>query len=254
MKDRNIFERLGDFVLGKGFYIVLFLCVATIGISGYFFVRTMRQPAEPSEPAGTDTPITLPDPVGMLPYSTNNTTVPDLEETDTQVSNQSGVTVTLPDPPETSTDTESVQNTEPERPVAVVYTWPVKGEVLRDFSLEVLSPDPTLGDWRTHSGMDIAAAQGEKVLALRAGTVSMVYDDGLMGTTVVIDHGDGLTSTYCNLASSPSVQKGDTVDTGTILGTVGESALAESGMASHLHLETRMDGDIVDPSEYLPEI
>ena len=46
---RTVFQKLGDFVLGKGFYIVLFLCVATIGISGYYLVRTV-----------SSTPIPLP--------------------------------------------------------------------------------------------------------------------------------------------------------------------------------------------------
>lgn len=43
---RTVFQKLGDFVLGKGFYIVLFLCVATIGISGYYLVRTVSTPPE----------------------------------------------------------------------------------------------------------------------------------------------------------------------------------------------------------------
>ena len=41
-----------------------------------------------------------------------------------------------------------------------VFTWPVQGTILRDYSVETLSLDPTLGDWRTHGGLDIAAAQG----------------------------------------------------------------------------------------------
>ena len=82
-----------------------------------------------------------------------------------------------------------------------MYTWPVKGEVLRGFSVETLALDPTLGDWRTHGGLDIAAAQGVEVRAMAPGAVAQVYEDGLMGTTVVIDHGDGLTSTYQGLAA-----------------------------------------------------
>ena len=41
MKDRGFWKKLGDFALGKGFYIVLFLCVAAIGISGYYLIRTV---------------------------------------------------------------------------------------------------------------------------------------------------------------------------------------------------------------------
>lgn len=113
-----------------------------------------------------------------------------------------------------------------EDPVPAVFTWPVKGEILSGFSLEVLAYDETMGDWRTHSGVDIAASVGTNVLAISAGTVQGVYDDDLMGTCVVVDHGDGLTSTYCNLSAKPTVSEGDTVSTGTVLGVVGETAIA----------------------------
>jgi murein DD-endopeptidase MepM/ murein hydrolase activator NlpD len=89
---------------------------------------------------------------------------------------------------------------------------------------------------------------------MRSGTVSAVYEDGLMGITVVIDHGDGLTSTYCNLADRPTVQAGDKVQTGTVIGAVGDSAIAERGVSDHLHLETAMAGQSVDPREFLPEL
>ena len=138
------------------------------------------------------------------------------------------------------------------QPAALVYTWPVKGEVLADFSLETLAYDETMGDWRTHSGIDVAAAQGTDVLATADGTVSEIYDDDLMGTTVVIDHGQGMVSTYSNLQTQPTVAVGDTVRTGTIIGAVGSTAIAESGRASHLHFELAQDGMAVDPLLYLP--
>lgn len=129
----------------------------------------------------------------------------------------------------------------------------MKGEILSGFSLEVLAYDETMGDWRTHSGVDIAASVGTNVLAISAGTVQGVYDDDLMGTCVVVDHGDGLTSTYCNLSAKPTVSEGDTVSTGTVLGVVGETAIAESSRPSHLHLEMAQDGKAVDPVSYLPQ-
>ena len=49
------------------------------------------------------------------------------------------------------------------------------------------------------------------------------------------------------------VSEGDTVRTGDILGAVGDTAIAESGLAPHLHLETRMDGQPVDPMSYLDQ-
>ena len=42
MKKRPFVERIGDFMAGKGFYIVLFLCVAAIGISGYYLFSSLN--------------------------------------------------------------------------------------------------------------------------------------------------------------------------------------------------------------------
>lgn len=139
------------------------------------------------------------------------------------------------------------------KPAASVYTWPVNGAVIHDFSLEVLAYDETMGDWRTHNGLDIAASVGTEVRAVSGGTVEMVYADDLMGTTVVIDHGNGVKSIYSNLATVPTVEKGDVVSTGTVIGAVGETALAEIGRESHLHLEMSANGIEVDPTRYLPE-
>lgn len=60
---------------------------------------------------------------------------------------------------------------------ATAFTWPLKGELLGEFSLEVLAYDPTMGDWRVHSGIDIAASAGAEVNAIAEGTVSQIYQD-----------------------------------------------------------------------------
>ena len=59
---RSLLNKLGDFVLGKGFYIVLFLCVATIGISGYYLVRSVStDPEGAMEPVTGNPTVVLPD-------------------------------------------------------------------------------------------------------------------------------------------------------------------------------------------------
>lgn len=250
MKNRSIFEKVGDFVLGKGFYIVLALCVAAIGASGYYLVSRVGTGTGLTEPVGGGASVVLPDseangpdPAGGLP---------------TVKAPEAKPPVKKPDPKEgkTSDDPEPVKRPTPQegkKPAQVVYTWPVKGEILRDFSVETLALDPTMGDWRTHGGLDVAAELGINVLAMAPGTVAEVYEDGLMGTTVVIAHGEGLTSTYCGLAPRPTVEPGAAVETGTIIGAVGGTAIAESGLVTHLHLETCLNGEPVDPMEYLPE-
>ncbi len=247
MKNRSFLNKLGDFAMGKGFYIVLFLCIATIGISGYYLLKTVVNDTRATAPAGGNASVTLPDQSVARP-----TTPKPPETTPAKPSVPSTKPAAQPDDPEPVKDDAPQPDTQPSKEtLSKVFTWPVQGTVLRDFSVETLSLDPTLGDWRTHGGLDIAAAQGVKVLSISAGTVEQVYTDGLMGTTVVVDHGGGLQSWYCNLADEVLVEAGDTVDIGSELGTVGSSAIAEVGVDSHVHLETLLNGQPVDPREYL---
>ena len=242
---RSFLEKAGDFMLGKGFYIVLFLCVAAIGISGYFLLQNVT--GETGNTPVTGNPVVeLPDvstptPVVQAPAPSAGEEE-DAQEAPAASGGAGQAPARQPDDPQPET-----------RAALEVYTWPVKGEVLTPFSVEALAYDPTMGDWRTHAGVDIAAQADTKVLAMRGGTVARIYNDDLMGVCVSVDHGDGLVSTYCGLAEAVSVQEGQAVDTGTILGTVGNTAIAESALPSHLHLEASLDGQAVDPIPYLPE-
>ena len=233
-------SRLGDFLAGKGFYIVLFLCVAAIGVSGYFLLADSMGPTQsvanptqvvvtppPALPPVTQEPAPPPPPVPVTPAPTQPATPP-------------------PVPPPTPTPVPT--------PAALVFTWPVKGEVLAAHSVETLAYDETMGDWRTHAGMDIAATLGTQVVAAAQGTVIDVSFDELMGATVTVEHQDGLESKYCNLAAKPTVAVGDEVETGSVIGSVGATAAAEGARASHLHFELSKDGAAVDPLDYLPEL
>ena len=250
MKNQGFMRKLGDFMLGKGFYIVLFLCVAAIGISGYYLIQTVALDTGISAQAGGDASVTIPDQSVQRPVTPVAPSVQD-KPSDTQET-QKTQPVQEDDPePVKQTQEETAAQTQEESTVSDVFTWPVKGAVLRDFSVETLSLDPTMGDWRTHGGLDIAAAQGVQVLSISAGTVAQVYDDDLMGTTVVVDHGGGLQSWYSNLSTETAVAEGDPVEIGTVLGTVGGTAIAEVGVEPHVHLETVLNGVQVDPKEDL---
>jgi murein DD-endopeptidase MepM/ murein hydrolase activator NlpD len=87
--------------------------------------------------------------------------------------------------------------------------------------VEALAYDKTMADWRTHSGIDIEASLGAKVVATANGRVEAVYNDEMFGTTVVISHGGSLRSVYCNLAAEPTVKAGDAVRMGDVIGSVG---------------------------------
>ena len=246
MSKKTWTDRLGDFIAGKGFYIVLFLCVAAIGISGYYLFATLGPNEKevaadaPVEVVVTPTPVATPTPVR-----------PSVKPTPSADPAPTATPAATPTPNANPTPAETVKPFAT-KPAVSVYTWPVKGEVIRDFSLEVLAYDETMGDWRTHCGMDISAQLGAEVCAVSTGTVEAVYEDDLMGTTVVIDHGEGVKSIYSNLAAVPTVEVGDTVKPGSVIGAVGETALAESGRPPHLHLEMSKNDHVVDPLQYLP--
>ena len=230
-------DRLSGFFTGKGFYIVLILCVAAIGISGYFL---LAESTLDSQPVAGRAEVVVPPSAALPTVPAVSTPAP------------APVTTQTPSPKPASTPTPAPEPTVGPTGKAVVYTWPVKGEVIGDFSLEVVAYDQTMGDWRTHQGLDLASELGTQVLAVTDGTVSAVYHDALMGQTVVIDHEEGVQSRYANLAGTPTVAVGDTVTTGAVIGAVGRTAIAESAKADHLHFEMTHEGKVVDPETFLP--
>ena len=244
-------ERFGDFMAGKGFYIVLFLCVAAIGISGYYLFSSLTPDQDPSTAVGgpaqvTVTPTPRPTPGTPSPKPPVVTPRPTVEPTQAPA-----VAVTAVPTAEPASPAPKPAETPAPQTAPTAFTWPVRGETLTDYSMEVLAYDATMGDWRAHQGVDIAAPAGEQVLAAARGVVIDVVQDDLMGTTVYVDHGGGLCSWYCNLAEETAVQVGDSVEIGTVLGTVGGTAIAEVGVEPHLHLETLLNGQPVDPRDYL---
>ena len=128
---------------------------------------------------------------------------------------------------------------------------PLVGETVAAFSMDELIYSETLGDWRTHDGVDIAAPLGTQVCAASYGTVTDVRNDDLMGATVVIAHDDGCDTIYANLQDMPTVGVGDEVTAGQIIGSVGSTALGESALPAHLHFAVTRDGEFIDPLEYL---
>lgn len=240
---RTMQDRVSDFMAGKGFYIVLLLCVTALGVSGYYLFSGLE--GEPTEPVSGQVTVVVtpsPAPVPTVAPMPPTTAAPRPAPTAAPIPE---ATVSVPAAP--------TAPAEPTTATASVFTWPVKGEVLRPWAVETLSYDETMGDWRTHDGVDIAAAPGTQVMAPAGGTISDLYTDDLMGTMVVILHADGVMSTCSNLAAVPTVEIGDPVRTGDVIGSVGTTAIAESAEAAHLHLSMTKDGESVDPLTYLPK-
>ncbi|MCM1382873.1 MAG: M23 family metallopeptidase [Muribaculaceae bacterium] len=142
-------------------------------------------------------------------------------------------------------ETTSPPVTETFIPQAMVR--PLNGEILNEFSDGELVKSKTLNVWKTHDGVDIAGATDEKVKSMTSGTVTKVYDDQMLGTCVVVDHGGGLEGYYCNLSKDIPVAEGQSVSAGTIIGSVGNTAEGEISEDSHLHFAVKKNGGWIDP-------
>lgn len=130
------------------------------------------------------------------------------------------------------------------------FSLPVEGNILRGHSGGELIKYDALNEWRTHDGIDIEAAVGTEIKASAAGKVTSVKNDPLWGWTVELSHNDGFTSYYSGL-KEPTLEEGTEVAAGDIIGTLGETNLAEVSDASHIHFAIKQDGKFIDPAEKL---
>lgn len=166
--------------------------------------------------------------------------------------------IIISDPPVHDAKTEAVENLEA-TPVDTVKLENVKtpladtGKILAPFSGNELVKNETTGSWQTHNGTDFAAEVGAEVFSISSGEITEIKTDPLWGVTVTVDHHNGYISKYCGLGTELSVQQGDTVASGTVLGVVGQTADIESAAAPHLHIELRHNGEFIDPNSVFSE-
>lgn len=268
MKDdkRSFRQKTGDFLSGRGFYIALTACVLVIGISAWTLLFTGDIADRTDVADGGDGTVMA----GIQENSGEKDaiTIPIIDrdktpETKTQENGEGETESEQETKPEKNTDsqeqtppTETPAESETAQTMAPAeqlrFMWPVYGDVAVGYFKDELVYSRTMMDWRTHSAVDISAELGTQVVAAANGTVEQVYNDDLLGTTVVIDHGDGLKSSYSNLAGTPTVAAGDGVAMGDVIGSVGNTAIGETGEEIHLHFAMSKDGESVSPLDYLP--
>jgi murein DD-endopeptidase MepM/ murein hydrolase activator NlpD len=128
----------------------------------------------------------------------------------------------------------------------VPYRKPVIGEVEFTSGFGVRS-DPFLGRPAMHTGLDFRAATGDPVRVTANGKVASSGWAGGYGRMVEVDHSNGLSTRYGHL-SEVHVKVGDTVKMGQVIGAVGSTGRSTG---PHLHYETRIDGEAVDPQKFL---
>ena len=158
--------------LGKGFYVALAICTVAVGTTAYFTV--FSNPEVKPEPQSEN-------------YNVTDWTVPEIEDANKV---QSGVVI--------EPSSEVTQEKEVPQTSGGAYIMPVTGEILNPFSGGELVKSKTLGEWRTHDGIDIAAKEGTPVKSVFDGTVKDITTDPKWGVMVEVEYPAG-NAFYCGL-------------------------------------------------------
>lgn len=221
---KNLKEtKLGKALGGKGLYITLGACILAAGGAGFAaYNRTVSKISD------------------NLNVSFADSSSAEIKTTQADT-NQSGVEIESSLADESS---ETEVNTQPN-------IMPVNGEIINPFSNGELVKSETLGIWKTHDGADIKAEAGTQVKAMNHGTVTKVWEDPLWGNCIIIDHGNGIESHYYNLSKAVTVIEGDEVDSGEVIGAVGDTAEIEAAEPSHLHFAVKRNGSWIDPISFI---
>ncbi len=213
----------------KAFYgVMLSLILAIVGIASAIYnvakVRNLIPQVSENEP-GTF-------------YS-----IPDLTNQSTQPQANANITNVPDERDETKTTLNDLN-----RPYSGYYLLPLNSKVVKDYSDGEMIYSETMNDWRSHDGIDIKGNVGDNAIAVQDGTILEVINDEIWGEIIVIQHGNGLKARYCGVKAT--VKPEEKIEQGQVIGTV-VAIPAEEKDGVHIHLETEVDGKIVDPVKAL---
>ena len=263
MKKDTQKKTLGRQLISGGIYIALSAVVASVAINGAVklltknsvdSIDTLPVPDSISVPEIPDIPdipdfseISIPQNIPSLP-----------EEPNPIVADNS---VTVSDSPEgisaviTEVPTEPISSTTPEQVEAtpISYILPCEGFVTKGFSTDIPVYSETMLDYRIHCGIDIACEENCNIKSISDGKIVSVTDDTLSGVTVSVEQNDGYLVKYSNLSKNipGGISEGSVINSGTILGCIGNTRLTEANDPPHLHLEIYKDGSAVNPEDLL---
>lgn len=219
---------------GKGFYIALALSLVAVGTATTVAVsktigdlnNSLEAPS--SQISYSDVAQDANEPKDDVPMASSEAPKP---------SSQTEVSETPSASSETAVSSKA----------ATTFAMPLSGEITKEFSNGELVKSETMGDWRTHDGIDIKGEPSTPVKTCADGTVSEIKTDPLLGVCITIDHGNGYTSIYCGLNETVQVKADQTVAIGDVIGSIGTTNQLEISEPSHLHFGMKKDDKWIDP-------
>lgn len=226
--DKIKFAKVKKFLRGKSFAGALCLSVAAVGIAAYIAYDSALSDISSQESRTPDTSV----------QAVDNTV--------------SGIAKDNAASSDTAADAQTADSGAEQANNFVHSTaermMPIDGdiEIINQYSNGELVKSETLGVWKTHDGIDLAAPLGTEVKAATSGKVISVKDDPLWGVCVVIDHNDGYEGYYYGLDKALEVSEQTEVEAGQIIGKTAEFD-CESKLAPHLHFGVKKNGEWINP-------
>lgn len=125
------------------------------------------------------------------------------------------------------------------------FLRPISGRITSYYGYRV---NPVTGEYKLHKGIDYAGDYGDPIKASKSGVVEYSGWITGYGNTIILGHGNGVQTLYPH-AQTLNVNYGDTVKQGDVIATVGSTG---NSTGPHLHFEIRINGEAVDPLNYIP--
>lgn len=157
-----------------------------------------------------------------------------------------------PSEPEKESEKDPEKESEKPADAKIIFAMPVAtSSVIKNYTSSTVVFNKTLGVYTGHMGIDFAAEAGTDVVAVYDGTIESITSSYLQGTTITINHGNGLKTVYNSLEADETLAEGKTVKKGDKIGTVSDNNRQEYKDGPHLHFEVVENGKKIDPETYL---
>lgn len=223
-----------------GFYTALSLCMVAVGMAAYStYTNYQEGGAYNPKTSEVDVEVTGVTETETEPAETETEFVTETEEPVTETEEYTDETT----PAETKTALETMLN------VKAALSCPLDTfKVISEYSEDAVY-NKTLNQWSAHTGADFACKKGDKVYSMGDGEVVKIYDDDLLGNTVVVK-ADDYTAYYSGLDENVSVTRGKKIAVGDVIGKA-DSVPCEAHEEPHIHVAIRVDGQYIDPLDLI---
>lgn len=234
MSEKKTNKSLLSFIKKNLYYLIIGISLITIAVVIAVVFITNKNPSEANKPTG-NTPIES-EQVDNSQES-NKDDGESFGSADKEPENDSGESGGSDDIPTSG---------------KIVFSMPIAdSSVIKSYTSSTVVFNKTLGVYTGHMGIDFAAEAGTEVVAVYDGTIESITTSYLQGTTVTINHGNGLKTVYNSIEALETLEEGKAIKKGDVVGTVSDNNRQEYRDGAHLHFEVIENGKKIDPETYL---